>query len=113
MDYGLAGNYSKQNEQSLSMPYWAKKDDTQAVWFYKGSWRIGIKENLGTGSSTFKSFKNAFPCPESDNTKWKVRSGEDWKEADSSTKVLINPGKTINKQPGCFIPHNIELYDQI
>ena len=77
------------------MPYWTNKDDTRAVWFYKGSWRIGSKANLGTGSSILKSFKNAFPCPESNNTEWKVKSGEDWKKGGGAIKVLIIPGKSL------------------
>ena len=79
------------------MPYWTNQADTKQVRFQDSLWKIGYMTDAGTWTTSFKSKKNALPCPESDYkvNQWKMKSGEDWIDTGSDIKVMMNPGKNL------------------
>ena len=82
------------------MPLWKNNANT-SLWFEDGFWKIGSNTDTETWTTGFRSKKIALPCPESEDIKWKVKIGEDWINAGSDIKVLINPGKN------CFIINHV------
>ena len=89
-----AGNYTKQDDQKLGMPYWINSEATMAIWFEGSTWKMSYSSNLGTGTSGIHS-KSASSCPESDGIEWMYRNSDakKWLDAGSDAKVTPNLGK--------------------
>ena len=84
--YPRAGKYTKANGLSSGMPYWTNSDETYALWFSQGEWRIGDKSDLGTTTQYLHS-TNSPPCPESVGLNWKYWDGGEWLDAHGNAKI--------------------------
>ena len=82
----LPGRYTKTGTNG-GKPYWT--NGKWALWSYKGSWRFGSKNKIGTTWTNIISLGGTHPCP--DKASWKYWSSG-WKIAGSDAKVLKHSG---------------------
>ena len=81
-----AGKYTKANGLSSGMLFWTSSDETKALWFTNGQWRIGDKSDLGTTTQYLHS-TNSPVCPESVGSHWKYWDGAEWLDAQGNAKM--------------------------